>query len=409
MTRGRSFRIAFATAAIVAMVGVASSTAVQLSVVTAGATSANGLNIYTISGRQYGVFTTIHVLTFSGSQYTVKIDLAHHAIDGGVQTPSSMCQTTPGCVAAVNGDFFDMTDPVKPDPGDEVGGIIQDCVLLHTPEVAHAQTDLAGQSVSEGLNWSSNLGVNGTSVPITAINQELPMSYVKVKLPLAGTLLFTPPYALRTPSAGGRVTYEFTQVNGSTSPTTINSTSPTTINSTSPTTINSTSPTTINTTAVLELVAQTANAVKVTAGHVDISAPTGTVLATLQVGNTVTMTTTSTAGCDNIGGHPILLNHGVVMPIDHADTHMVKPYARTVIGWTASGKTVIMTVDGKDGVSGATAHQLVSLLRSLNVVTALDLDGGNSTTLFAKGRVLNIPSRGTERPVSTSLLVVQNP
>src|ERR1019366_4394826 len=129
------------------------------------------------------------VLTFSGSQYTVKIDLAHHAIDGGVQTPSSMCQTTPGWVAAVNGDFFDMTDPVKPDPGDEVGGIIQDCVLLHTPEVAHAQTDLAGQSVSEGLNWSSNLGVNGTSVPITAINQELPMSYVKVKLPLAGTLL----------------------------------------------------------------------------------------------------------------------------------------------------------------------------------------------------------------------------
>jgi exopolysaccharide biosynthesis protein len=88
---------------------------------------------------------------------------------------------------------------------------------------------------------------------------------------------------------------------------------------------------------------------------------------------------------------------------------MVKPYARTVIGWTASGETVIMTVDGKDGVSGATAHQLVSLLQSINVVTALDLDGGNSTTLYAQGRVLNRPSHGIERPVSTGLLIVGNP
>ena len=326
----------------------------------------------------------VHVLTFSGSQYTVKIDLAHHAIDGGEQTPSSMCRTTAGCVAAVNGDYFDLTHPGEPDPGDEVGGIIQNCVLLHTPEIAHQQADLDGQSVSEGLNWSSSVDVNGVSVPITAINQELPMSYVKVHLPLAGTLLFTPPYALRTPSATGWVTYEFTQVDGSTSPTTI------------------------NTTAELELAAQTEKAVKVTSGQVDISASAGSTLATLQVGDTVTMTTTSTSGCDNIGGHPLLLNHGVVTPIVPADTYMAKPYARTVIGWTASGETVLMTVDGKDGVSGATANQLVSLLQSLNVVTAFDLDGGISTTLYAKGRVLNRPSHGTERPVSTALLVVRS-
>jgi exopolysaccharide biosynthesis protein len=345
----------------------------------------NGLHIFAINGRQFGVLTAIHVLSFSGSQYTVKVGLAKNTIDGGLQTPSSMCQTTAGCVAAVNGDFFDMTRPGEPDPGDEVGGIIQNCVLLHTPEIAHQQANLDGQSVSEGLNWSSTVDVNGASVPITAINQELPISYVKVHLPLAGTLLFTPPYALRTPSATGWVTYEFAQVDGATSPTTI------------------------NTTAELDFVAQTADPVKVRAGQVFISAPTGSTLATLQVGDTVTLTTTSTAGCDNIGGHPILLNHGVATPIVSADTYMVKPYARTVIGWTASGETIIMTVDGKDGVSGATAHQLVSLLQSLNVVTALDLDGGNSTTLYANGRVLNRPSHGTERPVSTGLLIVRNP
>ena len=369
ITRGHGLRVAVATAAIVATVGVA----VRVAPSASGTTSGNGLHVYAINGRHYGVFTAIHVLSFSGTQYAVKIDLANDDIDGGRQTASTMCRT------------FDITHSGVPDPGDEVGGIIQNCVLLHTPEIAHQQVNLDGQSVSEGLNWSSTVDVNGASVPITAINQELPMSYVKVHLPLAGTLLYTAPYALTTPSVTGWVTYEFTQVDGSDSPTTI------------------------NTTAELELVAQTTTAVKVTSGDVDIAAPAGSALATLQVGDTVTMTTNSTGGCDNIGGHPILLNHGVVAPIDPADTYMVKPYARTVIGWTASGETVIMTVDGKDGVSGATASQLVSMLQSLNVVTALDLDGGNSTTFYAKGRVLNRPSQGKERPVSTGLLVVQNP
>ncbi len=343
-----------------------------------------GLRVFKINGRRFGVRRVVHVLAFSGPRYTVKIGLAHHAIDGGRQSPGSMCQSTVGCVAAVNGDFFDLTPRGIPDPADEVGGIIQDCVLLHTPEISHQQADLVGQSVSGGLNWSSTVDVNGVNVPITAINQELPMSYVGVHLPLAGTLLFTWPYALPTPSAPGRITDEFTPVNGSPSPTTI------------------------NTTAELVLTAQTSASVKVTAGLVDISAPTGSALATVPVGDSVTLTTTSTSGCDNIGGHPILIDHGVARPIVAADTYMTKPAARTVIGWTATGETVIMTVDGQDGVSGATASQLVRLLRSIGVVTALDLDGGNSTTFYAKGRVLNRPSHGTERLVSTALLVVHN-
>ncbi len=379
---------------VVSIVVVCSSSIVSLPNVPAAAnvvpatsarSSGAGIHIYAINGRRYGVLRAVHVLSFGGSQYSVTIALAHHAIDGGVQTPSSMCKSTAGCVAAVNGDFFDLTKPGQPDPGDEVGGIIQNCVLLHTPEISHQQADLAGQSVSDGMNWSSSVDVSGVNVPITAINQELPMSYVKVHLPLAGTLLFTAPYALRTPSAMGRVTYVFTQVNGSTSPTTINST------------------------VELQLTGQTTNAVKVSLGEVDISSPVDSPLGSLQIGDTVTLTTTSTSGCNNIGGHPILIDHGVATPIVSADTYMTKPYARTVIGWTASGETVIMTVDGKDGVSGATAVQLVKLLRSLNVVTALDLDGGMSTTLYAKGRVLTKSSRGSERPVSTALLVVRNP
>ncbi|HEY5265510.1 MAG TPA: phosphodiester glycosidase family protein [Acidimicrobiales bacterium] len=364
----------------------------SLSVIVANASAAppvtsttigNAFNVRAISGAQYGVHTSIHVLTFRGSQYSLAIDLANHEIDGGLETPSSMCRSTIGCVAAVNGDFYDVTHKGEPDPGDVVGGIIQNCVLLHTPEIAHQQVDLDGQKVNEGLNWSSSVDVNGVTVPITAINEELPMKYSNVNLPLAGTLLFTSPYALQTPSAAGRLTYEFIQVNGTTSPTTI------------------------NTTTELELVGQTATPVNLTSGQVDISASTGSTFASLQVGAIVTLTTTSTAGCNNIGGHPILLNDGVVVPISPADAYMLQRYARTVIGWTRSGETVILIVAGVDAKSGATGHQLVRLLRSLNVVTALDLDGGDSTALYANGHVYYHAGRG-ERPVSTGLLVVQN-
>jgi exopolysaccharide biosynthesis protein len=167
------------------------------------------------------------------------------------------------------------------------------------------------------------------------------------------------------------------------------------------------SPTTINTTTTLQYKGATAKGVRVASGEVDISAPAGTALSSLSSGATVTMTTTSTSGCNNIGGHPILLNNGVVGPINRADTYMATPCARTVIGWTATGETVIMSVGGVDKKSGATMYQLVTMLLSLNVVTALDLDGGGSTSLFADGRVL-YPTAKSERAVSTSLLVIQN-
>jgi hypothetical protein len=378
---------------------------------------AGGPVVRGVNGSPYGVHTPIRVLTFDSSNYSLALDLANHVIDGGLETPSTMCKSTAGCVAAVNGDYYDVTPKGRPDPGDEVGGIIQNCVLLHTPEISHQQANLDGRQVSQQLLWSVNVDVNGVTVPITAVNQQLPMHYANVNLSLTGNLLFTAPYALRIPSGAGRRTYEFMQVNNTTTPTTSTTTSSTTSTTTSPTTSTTTtlpfigppsSPTTINASTELELVAQSTNSMKVTAGHVDVSAPTGSLFASLEVGDTVTLTTTSTGGCDNIGGHPILLNNGAVVPISPADTYMAQKYARTVIGWTASGETVIMVVAGIDDKSGATGHQLVRLLQSLGVVTALDLDGGDSTALYANGRIYYHAGRG-ERPVSTGILVVRRP
>jgi exopolysaccharide biosynthesis protein len=374
---------------VIAASGVATSNAAPLSAAarTAAQISARtddgGLDMYTINGAPFGVYTPIRVVAFDPTQFHVSIGLAKNAIDGGEEKTSSICQSTSGCVAAVNGDFFDVTDTGGPDVGDEVGGIIQNCVLLHTPEVAHEQVNLDGGEVSSNFNWSSNLNVNGTGVSITAVNQELPMSYLNVDVPLSGTLLYTAQYALKTPSAPNRLNYEFVKAGGTTSPTAI------------------------NTTTNLKLVADTSKPVRVTPNHVDVSAPLGTALAGLSVGDTVSMTTASTAGCNNIGGHPILLSNGVVGPINRNDTYMATPCARTIIGWTASGQTLIMSIAGIDTKSGATMYQMVTLLLSQNVVTAIDMDGGGSTSLYANGRLVYPPSK-EQRPVSTALLVVRD-
>jgi len=341
------------------------------------------LHLARVSGRTFDIRTDVHVLWWTGHRYHVAIGIARHAIDNGVQTPQSMCRSTSGCVAATNADFFAVGAPGTFDPGDSVGGIVRNCVLLHTPEISHQQVDLTTGAVSQGLEWSTTLDINGSSVPVTAINQMLPLSYSQVQLPLSGTLVYTPAYGQRTPSAAGRITYVFKDVRGTTTPTRINST------------------------AQLMLVARSLRSLKVKPGHVDISVPISSTLSVLAHGDVVTMSTASTAGCNNIGGHPILLDQGVAIPIDPADTALVRPYARTALGWTSTGATVIVTVDGRDGVSGATAYQLTALLESLHVITAIALDGGYSTSLYARGKTMNKPASGQERPVATALLVLR--
>src|ERR1019366_479972 len=328
------------------------------------------LHLARVSGRSFDIHTGVHVLWWTGHSYHLAIGIARHKIDNGVQTPQSICRSTSGCVAATNADFFAVGATGTFDPGDSVGGIVRNCVLLHTPQISHQQVDLKTGAVSQGLEWSAALDVNGSSVPVAAINQQLPLSYPQVNLPLSGTLLYTPAYGQKTPAAPGRMTYIFQDVSGTTAPTRINSI------------------------AHLKLVARSLRSLKVKPGHVDISMPISSTLPALAHGDVVSMSTTSTAGCNNIGGHPILLDQGVVMPIDPADTALVRPYARTALGWTSTGATVIVTVDGRDGVSGATAHQLTALLQSLHVTTAISLDGGYSTSLYARGRTMNHPTGG---------------
>jgi hypothetical protein len=88
---------------------------------------------------------------------------------------------------------------------------------------------------------------------------------------------------------------------------------------------------------------------------------------------------------------------------------------RNSIGIKADGSVVIVETDGRiEKSEGITSLQLGNYLKSLGCVDAMLLDGGGSATLATrregsgKLEISNTPSDGTERVVSSALLLVDN-
>ena len=82
---------------------------------------------------------------------------------------------------------------------------------------------------------------------------------------------------------------------------------------------------------------------------------------------------------------------------------------RTAVALTADRRLLLVTVDGRQaGYSvGMTLPELTALFVRLGATDALNVDGGGSTTIVVKGRVLNRPSDTTgERAVGNALAVI---
>lgn len=113
---------------------------------------------------------------------------------------------------------------------------------------------------------------------------------------------------------------------------------------------------------------------------------------------------------DAIGGGPVLVRDG--KPVYRANeaftTYQLVPrHPRTAIGQTAEGRLLFVVVDGRQfGYSvGMTTFELALTMVRLGAVRAMQLDSGGSSTLAFNGAVLNRPSDGRERPISTALML----
>ena len=93
---------------------------------------------------------------------------------------------------------------------------------------------------------------------------------------------------------------------------------------------------------------------------------------------------------------PMLLSKNHYEQLDTtAFTRLRNP--RTAIGIKANGNVILLTIDGRhENSAGASLHELAKLMRWLGCTSAINLDGGGSTTLWvadatANG-VVNYPS-----------------
>jgi len=116
---------------------------------------------------------------------------------------------------------------------------------------------------------------------------------------------------------------------------------------------------------------------------------------------------------DIIGGAGLLVSRG--RPVDAWEEEQLREgftterHPRTIIGVDESGEIWLATIDGRQpGHSvGMTFTELQRLARRLRLREALNLDGGGSTTMVVRGRVVNRPSdQDGPRPVSDALLVL---
>jgi hypothetical protein len=113
---------------------------------------------------------------------------------------------------------------------------------------------------------------------------------------------------------------------------------------------------------------------------------------------------------DAIGGGPVLVRDGA--PVWRSNeaftTSQLAPRGpRTAVGQRSDGGIILLTTDGRQpGYSvGMTNFELAQALVRFGAVKAMALDGGGSSTMAFEGAVLNSPSDGRERAVSTALML----
>ncbi|MBQ4121201.1 MAG: phosphodiester glycosidase family protein, partial [Clostridia bacterium] len=115
-----------------------------------------------------------------------------------------------------------------------------------------------------------------------------------------------------------------------------------------------------------------------------------------------------------VGGFGTMLIRNGEIAVSRTDNYYTQRASRTAVGITRTGKVVFMVLDGRQEPfsCGGSMQEIAQIMFEAGCVEAVNLDGGGSTTFVARQpgddalSVVNSPSDGYARSVSTSLLMV---
>lgn len=119
----------------------------------------------------------------------------------------------------------------------------------------------------------------------------------------------------------------------------------------------------------------------------------------------------STEYYNALAGKRLLVVDGKVSTATSSDWSGRHP--RTLAGVAADGTLVLIVSDGRryiDGVyrEGLDLYESAAVLIEFGAVRATDLDGGGSSAMWLKDKIVNVPSDGDERYVGTHIAVFLN-
>ncbi|MCS7192086.1 MAG: phosphodiester glycosidase family protein [Armatimonadetes bacterium] len=301
---------------------------------------------------------------------------------------ANFVQQTKGYVTAgINTDYFNMN--FSPYSGDPLGLHIQDGELISLPWANRSALVglVDGRVFISRFQFSSRLRLpDGTEFALNGLNQQPPKD---------GFCLFTPAFGKTTRTNSG--TFEIVaSANLPLKPNTPLSLTVTQINEIGNSAIPSNS----------VVLAVTGNAIERA--------------KSLKLGDSLEVLVTMIPSDANfnpkeilwaISGGPRLLRDGKIS-IECEQEGFSLSFRQTKHPRTAVGlkdDTLIwVVVDGRQpGYSeGISLDELAEFLRNAGCKEALNLDGGGSSTLFVRGRVLNRPSDGRERAIANALLLL---
>lgn len=110
-----------------------------------------------------------------------------------------------------------------------------------------------------------------------------------------------------------------------------------------------------------------------------------------------------------ISGWPMVVEDcAPVAKLPGSDYFTHAPHPRTAVGLSADRQHLLLLVaDGRrEDAPGPTLPELAALMVEVGACTAVNLDGGGSSALWVRERIVNQPSDLVERPVANHLAVV---
>ncbi|MGH2688234.1 MAG: phosphodiester glycosidase family protein, partial [Actinomycetota bacterium] len=291
-----------------------------------------------------------------------------HVADQGLnlERTSSMCERV-RCLVALNGDFYDLEN------GQPQGGVVAGGELLRSPSPVHHQLVVApdGRLSARTLGWTGR--IESTDL------KPLSLSAVNTPREADQLVLYTSAYGASTGT--NQFGTELTAA------------------------VETPGRILLDQTVVLRLGELRQNAgdmpilpgTVVLSGHGAAADALHDLWARVQKGVAGTqvllrLESDQPAG-QSLGGTPILVRDGKRWG-EGAGSFGGDRHPRTMVGWTAAGEVLLVTVDGRQpGFSeGMTLGEAADLMIGLGAVEAINLDGGGSTTFVVKGSVANQPS-----------------